>query len=107
MYQLRIYLIFALFAFICPALRAQFSPFSNSGIENYHHLEAGGGEQNWYITQDHRGVIYAANNDNGILEFDGTSWRTIPGTEGRGARSLVTGEDGVVYAGMEGRRGPD
>ena len=102
MYQLRIYLLITFFGFLSVGLQAQFNPFGNSRIENFHHFETGGGEQNWDITQDHRGIIYVANNDNGILEFDGSNWRTIPGTEYQCARSLVTGQDGVVYAGMEG-----
>lgn len=34
------------------------------------------GMQNWCCTQDDRGIMYFANN-NGVLSFDGYSWRTI------------------------------
>ena len=34
------------------------------------------GMQNWCCTQDDGGIMYFANN-NGVLSFDGYSWRTI------------------------------
>lgn len=36
-------------------------------------MEYGGGTQNWTITRDNNGWIYAANNS-GLLQFDGYSW---------------------------------
>lgn len=57
--------------------------------------------QNWGVTQDHRGLIYVANND-GILEYDGESWRLIPTATNTFVRSLTTAEDGTVYAGTVG-----
>jgi hypothetical protein len=62
----------------------------------------GVGEQNWSIVQDFRGVIYVGNQDNGILEYDGSSWRTIPVTGDTPVRSMVSGDDGWIYAGLEG-----
>lgn len=57
--------------------------------------------QNWAITQDHRGLIYVANND-GILEHDGESWRLIPTVTNTFVRSLTTSDTGTVYAGVVG-----
>lgn len=57
--------------------------------------------QNWSVTQDHRGIVYAANNY-GILEYDGNSWRLIPTPDTKIVRSLTTAEDGAVYAGTFG-----
>ncbi len=57
--------------------------------------------QNWAVTQDDRGMIYAANYD-GILEYDGESWRLIPTPSAKYVRSLATAEDGTVYAGTSG-----
>ncbi|MGD2086176.1 MAG: response regulator [Candidatus Aminicenantes bacterium] len=53
--------------------------------------------QNWCITQDRRGIIYAANNG-GLLEFDGITWREIfiPNNT---VRSLVMDNKGTVYIG--------
>jgi serine phosphatase RsbU (regulator of sigma subunit) len=74
-------------------------------IQNHHYLETGGGEQNWGILMDQRGVIYVANNDNGILEFDGDTWRSIPVHNNLAVRSLVQGSDGFIYAGLDGEIG--
>lgn len=57
--------------------------------------------QNWAVTQDDRGIIYAANYD-GILEYDGEEWRLIPTPSSKYVRSLATAEDGTVYAGTSG-----
>jgi len=51
--------------------------------------------QNWAIAQDHRGVMYFGNTD-GVIEFDGQSWRTIRLDN---VQSLAVDEGGVVYAG--------
>ncbi len=57
--------------------------------------------QNWAVTQDPRGVIYVANND-GILEYDGASWRLIETPSGEVVRSLDVDDDGILYAGQKG-----
>lgn len=67
-------------------------------IRNYPPEEYGGGGQNWTIVQDHRGVMYVGS-ANGVLEYDGVTWRLIL-TPNRGTvRSLAIGGDGRVYAG--------
>jgi signal transduction histidine kinase/CheY-like chemotaxis protein len=45
-------------------------------IQNYTPEEYDGASQNWAITQSEEGLIYVGNND-GVLEFDGSSWRVI------------------------------
>ncbi len=79
-------------------------------ITNYPHYITKGSEQNWCITQDNRGVIYVGNNNKGVLEYDGVEWRRIPVTNDPFIRSLVTGDNGVVYVGGVsefGYLGPD
>ena len=44
-------------------------------INNISRMEYGGGTQNWTITRDNNGWIYAANNS-GLLQFDGYSYIT-------------------------------
>lgn len=83
-------------------LHAQPNRFGLPPIRNYHYAVTGGGEQNWGITQDQRGVIYVANNDNGILEFDGSSWRVHPVPGNVPVRSVVAGDNGIIYTGMTG-----
>ena len=60
------------------SLQAQPNKYGVPLISNYPYSETGGNEQNWCITQDHRGVVYVGNYDKGVLEFDGVEWRTIP-----------------------------
>ncbi len=74
-------------------------------ITNYEHSITKGSEQNWCITQDHRGIIYVGNNNKGILEYDGVEWRRIPVPRDPMITSMVTGEDGVVYVGADSEFG--
>ena len=83
------------------SLQAQPNKYGVPLITNYPYNITGGSEQNWCITQDHRGVVYVGNHDKGILEYDGVEWRIIPVPNNATVRSLVTGDDGVVYAGLE------
>src|SRR5210317_1406779 len=68
-------------------------------ITNYEHSITTGSEQNWCITQDLRGIIYVGNNDKGVLEYDGVEWRNIPIPNNPIVRSIITGDDGIVYVG--------
>jgi DNA-binding CsgD family transcriptional regulator/ligand-binding sensor domain-containing protein len=43
-------------------------------VKNFHRTDYRGGTQNWNIGQDSHGTMYFANND-GLLEFDGATWR--------------------------------
>jgi serine phosphatase RsbU (regulator of sigma subunit) len=95
-------LLVLLLGLLMPSVHAQPNPYGLPRIHNHHFSETGGGEQNWSIVQDFRGVIYVGNHDNGILEYDGSSWRTIPVTGDTPVRSMVSGDDGWIYAGLEG-----
>ena len=86
-------------------LMAQPNKYGVPMITNYKHTITGGSEQNWCITQDARGVMYIGNNDKGVLEYDGAEWRTIRVPNDPIIRSLVTGDDGVVYVGGESEFG--
>ena len=57
--------------------------------------------QNWAIAQDRHGVIYVANYD-GILEYDGASWRLIKTPTNTIVRSLDVDAAGRVFVGVEG-----
>ncbi|MDT3401521.1 sensor histidine kinase [Mucilaginibacter terrae] len=60
--------------------------------------------QNFAITADKRGVLYFAN-FSGVLEFDGTTWRTILTKERTKVNTLVTDTAGRVYVGTRGEIG--
>jgi len=66
--------------------------YRNYSIEEYVYQP-----QNWCIVQDHRGVIYAAN-QGGVLEYDGVSWNLIK-VSNQAVRSLAIDGSGVIYVG--------
>jgi signal transduction histidine kinase/CheY-like chemotaxis protein len=70
-------------------------------IRAYRPAEIAGDGQNWAIVQDPRGIIYVAS-ANGVLEFDGASWRLIETPTLDTVRSLAIDERGRIYAGSVG-----
>lgn len=56
---------------------------------------------NWAVTQDNRDIVYIANND-GVLEYDGNSWRLIPTLTNSYIVSLAADTTGRVYVGAKG-----
>lgn len=71
-------------------------------VRNFTPEEYNGVEQNWAIIQDDRGVMYFANNDKGILEFDGVTWRSIPVEKNAIVRSFAKDDKGTIYVGTVG-----
>ena len=67
-------------------------PIQNYGIADY---EAG--NQNWSITQTADQYIYFGNN-NGLLEFNGASWKLYPSNNGTIIRA-VHAVDEIIYTG--------
>lgn len=67
-------------------------------IHNYTPDEYGAESQNWDVVQDHRGLMYFANSD-GVLIYDGVSWRLVPSSSKGRVRSLAIDHQGIVYAG--------
>jgi ligand-binding sensor domain-containing protein/DNA-binding CsgD family transcriptional regulator len=66
-------------------------------IVNHSRNEYHAGTQNWNITQSKNGFIYLGNND-GILEFDGTTWTTYPVPNSSVVRSVLAVGD-TIYSG--------
>ena len=67
-------------------------------FEHFKPQDYGQYHQTWGIVQNHKGIIYVANKD-GILEYDGASWRLIETEINTVVRSLALGGDGTVYVG--------
>jgi DNA-binding CsgD family transcriptional regulator len=67
-------------------------------IRNYKRSDYKGGTQNWNIDQDKNGNLYFANN-NGLFQFDGSSWTkyAVPNLES--IRSLKIDDSGKIYVG--------
>ena len=68
-------------------------------IKNYSPDETGAGSQNWAVIMDNRGVMYFGNGENGVLEFDGVNWRSIPIPNNSSVLSLGVDDYGTVYIG--------
>ncbi|MCH8873153.1 hypothetical protein IH824_10345, partial [candidate division KSB1 bacterium] len=66
-------------------------------LRNYPPEEFNAFIQTWQSAQDGRGVMYFANSD-GVLEYDGVSWRLIP--IAADVRSLAIAEAGRIYVGV-------
>ncbi|HYE56474.1 MAG TPA: triple tyrosine motif-containing protein [Chitinophagaceae bacterium] len=88
--------LLALLCFAWPALCQ--NTIGIPTIVNYSRLEYSAGNQNWNIAQDSSGIMYFANND-GLLSFDGTSWRTYPLPNKTIVRSMAMAKDGRIYIG--------
>jgi hypothetical protein len=54
---------------------------------------------NLCITMDKRGVMFFGNESNGIVTFDGTTWRLIPMPAPQRVNALTSDHRGVVFAG--------
>ena len=54
------------------------------------------GTTNWCILQDKRGVMYFGN-ENGLLEYDGVSWRKIDMPNSANVRALAIDDKGTIY----------
>lgn len=68
-------------------------------IINFTKKTYGSGNQNRAIGQDKRGLFYFANDD-GLLVFDGTYWRTYPLPNGSIVRSLAVVDDRIYIGGQ-------
>jgi len=67
-------------------------------LAHYSKQEYGAHNQNWSAAQSSDGYLYFANTD-GLLEFDGSSWKLHPLPGGQTVRAVVAGRDGVIFTG--------
>jgi serine phosphatase RsbU (regulator of sigma subunit) len=89
-----------LFFILCfNGLHAQVNRYGVPVVVNYPPGITQGSEQNWTIVQDKRGIIYVGNDDKGVLEYDGSAWRSIPIANNSIVRSLDCSDEGTVYVG--------
>ncbi len=94
----RMYILFFISLIFNITLFAQVNKNGIPFIKNYAPNDYDASEQNWALCEDQRGVIYVANNDDGVLEFDGNKWNKIPIANGSIVRSLAY-SNGTVYVG--------
>jgi len=73
-------------------------------IINYGKNDFHGGAQTWDIKQDHKGLMYFANNE-GLISYDGTYWKNYPLPNATILRSIAIDRNDRIYAGGQGELG--
>ncbi len=94
----------ALFCWLYPPLSAQTATVGAPAITNFTRTDYQAGTQNWSIRQNTEGLLYFANNK-GLLEFDGTNWKTYPLPNHTVVRSCTMSPDGRIYIGGQSEMG--
>lgn len=84
--------------FLQASLYAQVKDIGIPSIKNYKRSDYRGGTQNWSIDQDKNGNMYFANN-NGLIQFDGSSWHKYSLPMQNEIRSLKIDPSGKIYVG--------
>src|SRR5580704_2071346 len=86
-------------------LKASLNPETGTYVfQRYSAKQYGASPQNWGVAEDKRGVMYFANT-NGLLEFDGNSWRLMRLPSGSIVRAVSVDSSGTVYVGGVGEFG--
>lgn len=102
--RLAVSLALTIILLACP-LRAALKNDAGSFIfRTYSAKDYSASGQNWSTVQDRRGVLYFGNTD-GILSYDGVTWKLIPMPIGTVAQSLAMASTGTVYVGGAGEFG--
>lgn len=84
------------------ALKADLNPESGAFLsQKYTAKDYSASPQNWVAIQDSRGLMFFGNTD-GILEFDGVSWRRIPLSTRSGVRAFGIDSRGTLFVGGQG-----
>jgi DNA-binding CsgD family transcriptional regulator/ligand-binding sensor domain-containing protein len=69
---------------------------STFSVHNFTRQDYEAENQNWSITEDKNGYIYAANNI-GLLEFDGIDWSFYPSPNGTVIRSVAVDQNNRIF----------
>lgn len=89
--HLRLLFLFSLIAvsYVQPlSLMAEVPLYGIPEIDYFSRRDYHAGTQNWSLSQAANGLLYSANND-GILEYDGDTWRRLPKPEPVVDRSVL------------------
>jgi len=84
--------------FFCTAIVKGQNPIGIPDIINYYKSSYNAGTENRSIVQDQNGIMYFANLD-GLLSFDGSSWKLYSIPNKTIVRSIIMGKDNRIYAG--------
>lgn len=69
-------------------------------IVNYTRQQYPGGGQTWDLDMDRNGILYFANNE-GLMTFNGHSWKLLPVPNHTRLRSVKADKDGRIYIGAQ------
>lgn len=94
----RIICLSLVISFVVSSTFAEIKNVGTSFIRNFSKQEYKGGSQNWDMIQSSNGLMYFANNE-GVLEFDGNTWRLIPMPNHSVVRSLAVDSLQRIYVG--------
>ena len=97
-YLLKIIVFLLLSLIITCKSFGQIKNIGASRVINYNNPAINAGTQTWMIDIGSNGLAYFANND-GVLEFDGLTWRTYPLPANSVVRSVKASSDGRIYCG--------
>ena len=86
------------FLFFITTVFGQVKNIGLPDIKNYTRSDYKGGTQNWAIDQDKNGNLYFANN-NGLFQFDGTTWRSYKMSNADAIRCVKIDPSGKIYVG--------
>ncbi len=87
-----------LFLLFVTSLLGQVKNIGLPEIRNFKRTDYKGGTQNWNIDQDKNGNLYFANN-NGLFQFDGSTWRKFPLPNSPDTRCLKIDPSGKIFIG--------
>lgn len=89
--------VFFILCFVTFTSAGQIKDIGVPFFVNHNRSKYNASTQNWSITQSDKGFIYSGNND-GVLEFDGTNWRTFAVPNASVVRSVLAVGD-TIYVG--------
>lgn len=101
--KIRLICLFILLPLFCPHISSQNIRLP---VTNYTNKEYGRGHQavNYSIILDDRNIMYAGN-ANGVLEYDGKSWKFITVRRGAFVTSLAKDSNGTIFIGSQNEFG--
>jgi len=98
MFQLKKHILLVYFTLFFSSLFCQVKNIGLPEIRNYKRTDYKGGTQNWNIDQDKIGNLYFANN-NGLFQFDGSSWHKYSLPNGSVIRCVKIDSSGKIFVG--------
>jgi serine phosphatase RsbU (regulator of sigma subunit) len=78
---------------------SQVNRYGNPLMKSYSTQQINGSDYTHSIIKDHSGNIYLANEDKGIIRYDGNTWRAIPVRNNAIIRTMGIDRNGIIYAG--------